>query len=246
MLYQTVQKTIARQYRRGLGLEAIAAETGFPVRFVRACVAASGVPVRTQGRPRKSVLMWPEMAAAYRAGVPVKEIAQRFGVTLGGAYSRLRRMGTPMQRRGTWARDPRHPARDAAILAAFQQGDTAAQIARAVGISRERVRQILRRQGSPTKHPVVQRQYIAGCGCTVRNEGVQKCADCRAQARVATWDCPRCARPAQRGKMRPMAKDGIWQGLCFACYHQLVTYHGYHPSQGDLPPYSRYMRRVQP
>ncbi len=111
---------------------------------------------------------------AYQTGDRVVDLSERHGMTVSGVYGILRRYGIPRhQKRGptTGARKLRQfTERDAAIVRLYENGKTLEELGASFGITRERVRQILVRDG-----------------CNVRHRGQAK-----REARKITLVCPQC------------------------------------------------------
>lgn len=82
--------------------------------------------------------------------------------------------------------------RQAVITLYREVGENAAEVGRRLGISRERVRQLLKMQHTPTRR---ERKKCPRCGTSTRNSAL--CTNCVAQLRVARYEqskrpCPKC------------------------------------------------------
>jgi hypothetical protein len=84
------------------------------------------------------------IAALYREGVPIVEIAQRANVCAKTVGNVARRAGLPL-------RNPPQPERNAAILASYQAGDLVAGIAADHGVRPSNVRTLAARAGVPPR-----------------------------------------------------------------------------------------------
>ena len=95
-----------------------------------------------------------EMAAAYQAGATYRQVAERYGVSIGTVRNHLLAAGiTPYPR-------PRDTARRQAIYDAYQSGRTLKQLGEEHGITRERVRQLIARY--ECDHGLVKKRNIYG------------------------------------------------------------------------------------
>jgi len=119
----------------------------------------------------------------------------------------------------------RNPERDTAIADAAKSGQRAADIAKTFGLTRERVRQVLKREGAPTK-PAPRLPYHKTCeGCGVVFTSQEKAARY-------------CSRPcANRAKSTPIV-DGCRE--CRKC-HEMKPLADFpvNSKSGALRPYCR-------
>lgn len=127
-------------------------------------------------------------------------MTERLGMTVSGTDGVLKRRGIRRsqnrgRRPGTTQQPRTHPERDVEIVRRYQAGETLEGLGLAFGISRERVRQILVREG-----------------CAERHRG-----RARREAQQVTLVCPTCSRSRRiqppRTKRR---KDALCSSKCRA------------------------------
>lgn len=114
-----------------------------------------------------------------------------------------------------------NPERDVAICVAAQRPDaTLRGLAEVYGITWERVRQVLRREGIrlPRKGPPL-RLICPRCGKPVRNR--KYCSDnCRRGYVNGQRQCYRCGEWKPLGDFHPIyGKPGLYRPDCKPCYH---------------------------
>lgn len=93
------------------------------------------------------------IVASYNSGALVEEIAKTHGITSATVHNVLRearQTGTTIIKHPTGRRPDSNRQRDSLIIDAYQTGLTLDAIGRVHGISRERVRQIIKKSGIPT------------------------------------------------------------------------------------------------
>jgi hypothetical protein len=109
--------------------------------------ASSAVGLKSQhsvGSASKPTPQHVLIAALYRDGLPVSEIAERAGVCVKTVRNVARRAGVP-------PRNPPQPDRDTEILRRYRAGDPVAAIASQQGVSQSRVRAVAARAGVPPR-----------------------------------------------------------------------------------------------
>ena len=77
----------------------------------------------------------------------------------------------------------------------------AARIARELGCSRERVRQIARQLGVTTKPPLEEPQSCTGCGKAMRYRKTRLCQSCRRKNVLVSLKCVNCGRTFERRRI---------------------------------------------
>ena len=116
-------------------------------------VEECGAPKGKRGSKPKALPV-AEMAAAYQAGATYRQVAERYGVSIGTARNRLLAGGvTPHPR-------PRDTARSQAVYDAYRSGRTLKQLGEEHGITRERIRQLIARY--ERDHGLVKKRNIYG------------------------------------------------------------------------------------
>ena len=87
-----------------MSIREIVATAGRSYGVVWRCLKRMGLPMRRVGRPRRVVVDDPAMqgraAAAYLAGLTIREVGARLGVSSGTAHALLVEAGVPRRRRG--------------------------------------------------------------------------------------------------------------------------------------------------
>lgn len=81
--------------------------------------------------------------SAYESGQTLAQIAAADGLSIGGVWNRLIRVEARMRNKGIKSK----PERNARILAAVRQTGSQSAAARTFGLSRQRVSQIVKRDG---------------------------------------------------------------------------------------------------
>lgn len=138
---------VARRYRAGATLDALALAAGSTVPVIRRILADQGVPLR----PKQAQLSIPEeqIASLYREGISLETIASLAGCSQDPIRRILRHAGVTIRsaqelniQRGA---KPRLAAE--AMQARYEAGSSLAQIAAVAGINLSRIANILRRRG---------------------------------------------------------------------------------------------------
>lgn len=92
-----IARRAAAAYAAGRKVILIAAELGISESSVKRHAARAGVAIRVRGAPRH--IDRADLAARYRAGEKITDLAERYGATTKGVDSCLRLMGEPRTRR---------------------------------------------------------------------------------------------------------------------------------------------------
>lgn len=103
------------------------------------------------GRPRAlytedEVRCWHQ---DYEAGMTAPDIAAKYFVSTMTVYNYFHRLGLPLRPPSRPKAVYSHPERDSAMAKDYRRGMTKADIGRKYGLTKERVGQILARQGIP-------------------------------------------------------------------------------------------------
>ena len=139
-----VEDTIADAYQSGSTLEELARHYRVASETIRRVLDQAGVPRRRPGRRRHPLPSDEAIAAAYRGGATMPELAATFGCSLWPIRAALdrqdeveRRVGRPRASRG----------REGEIAAAYQAGETIAVVAERYQISKRTVVRIAEAHG---------------------------------------------------------------------------------------------------
>jgi transposase len=145
-------QAIIAAYRAGHSLREIARDLGIHHSVVRDVLHRHNEPCRAAGRPAKAsttqtIARDAGVIAAYRDGQSLDAVSRTLGIGKTTVWKILVRHGEP--RRLSLGRHD-VAIRDEALIAGYRAGQTLAKLSAAFGISRTRVRQILRRHGQST------------------------------------------------------------------------------------------------
>ncbi len=102
-MFALPESEIVRRYRSGETLMEIGRSLGVSHGVIRYCLVRAGVPRRHRGgyRPRVDFsIPFEEVVGRYRAGISVRELAPRVGVSESTLERRLREAGILMGRGG--------------------------------------------------------------------------------------------------------------------------------------------------
>lgn len=132
---------ILAAYRDRTPITAIAETLGLPRWAVERLIARSGEPKPSAPRSRHTQAVLRGYAVP---GATVKSVAEQIGICSHTASSILHRSGVSVIRRAPANNpNPRKAERDAAVVARCEAGDRPVDVARELGLSRQRVHQIL-------------------------------------------------------------------------------------------------------
>lgn len=122
-------------------MQKIADRHGILLQSVYQVLKAEGVP-RERPRGRPPTEQQKLMAEDYRAGIPVKEIAQKHGVSEWSVGNAARRCGEPARRAPNhqWSKEDAQ-----AIARRWRDGESQEEIAKDYGVRREDVRTLMRK-----------------------------------------------------------------------------------------------------
>lgn len=129
--------SIAAEYRAGATLDRLSRKYRCSVTLVLKALNACGQERRSTGIVGRSL---PDsIAQEYRDGATVAELSEKYRTHYYRVVSRLRMLGVEPRKTG-------HPARNQAIAQMRLDGKSLRQIGQAIGISSQRVHQILCRR----------------------------------------------------------------------------------------------------
>lgn len=132
---------ILAAYRDGTPITAIAETLGLPRWAVERLIARSGEPKPSGPRSRHTQAVLRGYAVP---GATVKSVAANLGICPHTASSILHRSGVAVVRHGFVKNpNPRKAERDATVVARCEAGARPVDVARELGLSRQRVHQIL-------------------------------------------------------------------------------------------------------
>lgn len=143
---------VRRAYEAGATLEALAAQFDCSVVTVRARLRAEGVAMRPKGRRVSPENLEKRKAVAeyYRSGLSIQQCTAKTGVRASTVRLWLRAEGVAMRERveaQQAAKKRESKDRVDRIMALRAEGATGAEIGRVLGVTRERVRQIVAKAG---------------------------------------------------------------------------------------------------
>jgi transposase len=148
-----LDREIAAAYASGLSLAACAEKFGVGRGAVRGAVKRTGIPFRRPGPPVK--LNGAAVAAHYRAGRCVNEVAHDLGVSVRTAWLKLRQEGTERRTRSEsqqlrYAREAQERAEypwAAKAAARHQAGESVTRLAREYRVGWRTAKEAIERQG---------------------------------------------------------------------------------------------------
>jgi transcriptional regulator with XRE-family HTH domain len=151
------RQKVADLYASGLSYEAIAERFGVTKARVGQIIGSLGVAKRKAGRPRSNghatkaaaSKRW-EIASLYESGMTMPEVAKACGISAGWVSQIMKKLGVAARpagsRHGNHARVVRRSDYPT-IAARYKSGLTLEQVGAEFGITRERVRQIVKKAG---------------------------------------------------------------------------------------------------
>lgn len=140
----------ARMYADGMGLNAIGHVFGYSPEHVKIVLQALGVEIRTRGRPANGDAGWEEKAVAlYRNGSTLCGVVNHVGVSLPTVRKVLVAAGLTIRPKGRPVNPDAPIPHSATVSEMHAIGKRDVEIARFIGVSRERVRQIRKALGLP-------------------------------------------------------------------------------------------------
>lgn len=146
-------RIVFNQYERPIGKNAPGAKSpdGWRVEDLKLDKPRTRRP-RKAYKSRESDLeklaRWAEWQRLYvDEGLTAKQVAERVGARIGQVAYALSRLGTTMRPKGPLTRVPRDSSRDERMLELVRSGKTFTEVGREYGMTRERVRQILKAAG---------------------------------------------------------------------------------------------------
>jgi hypothetical protein len=145
---------VERLWREGSGVQKIARTVGTKNSTISRVLSERGIEARFGGQNRRFKDTQVEMLAAeYRAGVSLNELAGRYGGSATVVRNALRRHGVQLRDKGSyqyWT-----PERVTWLREQYEAGQTKADIAREMGFSQRAIGERLRQLGIMPRGPVL-------------------------------------------------------------------------------------------
>lgn len=157
---------IVRLYESGMSLTAIGERFRVSMMPISRVLREEGVVVRKPGEIRgkpPSVLepsQYEEIIHLYGLGLSMREVGEKFGVTPMPIRNVLYSHGVKIRRKGWTKQLDSYAERDARVVESYKTGKSMEDVGRQFGISRERVRQVLRRSGYQGVNTYKGRQFV--------------------------------------------------------------------------------------
>lgn len=102
-----------------------------------------------------------EMVALYQSGLSIEDVGAKLGCSGGTVRNALKRLGAKMRKRGPARMAALYPERTADMVAMRERGATLQEIGAKYKLTRERVRQILIREGVDTSNRPLSKEDLA-------------------------------------------------------------------------------------